>query len=97
MNNRNEDSNQANDVDFVALTGDIIQGSVPLGGMNPSEMRDTAYYTVHDEWKFTYELDVQTTGAESDKCIKHDDDNDRSYETSFSHKFSESMLQCEEG
>lgn len=54
MNNRNEDSNQANDVDFVALTGDIIQGSVPLGGMNPSEMRDTAYFTVEDEWKVAW-------------------------------------------
>ena len=55
INERKEDNNSANDVDFVVLTGDIIQGTVPLSGVyNSHETRDSAYYTVEDEWKVAW-------------------------------------------
>ena len=63
INERNEDADSDNDVDFVALTGDIIQGTVPVSGsyQNSHEARDSAYYTVEEEWKVAWNILQQLT------------------------------------
>lgn len=56
INERNEDNATYNDVDFVVLTGDIIQGTVPIGEFNPHGTRDSAYYSIEDEWVVAWNI-----------------------------------------